>query len=358
MNTKPGSGIGYTKEYDELGKLIYHDAGEVFYGYEYDSNDRLIKETSRTLSGYGIQDMETEQRYEYHDEGYRITKIRTKIIDDSSTTDVLKNNFTLTEEEYNASYPRDVNEIESVYEAILKNNNIIASQTNDLKNHRFYFSDFKYSDNLLVEEKKYELINGQKTLIFSIKLEYNENKKLVREIKLDLLENIEKKLDIQYNNNKVIETFSTNGYVDEKVVKLYDFVDNLIKDGDTQYLYIYDSNEDSFGEWLVMKIEGVVINNYFDLYSTTKYEYFNKSTILGIKKKLGYKTLHLNTAQDKDGEPTVWMRHWDSDRRIAVSIHKDLVAEIKRNPNLDGLYTLQAIRDGQEGKYKAITILK
>ncbi len=273
VNTKPGTGIGYTKVYDELGKLLYYHAGEVYYTYEYDSENRLMKVTSITQSGYGVPDMETEERYEYYDQGYRITRLKTKIIDDSFTTEVLNNQYTLTQEEYSASYPKEVNEIMSVYEVIMENNNMIKSKFTDISNNRFYHTDFTYSDNLLVQEKKYELISGKKTLIYEENREYNEIKKLVKKIENNLLKNEEICLSIQYLDGEVIETYNTNGDI-KKVVKQFDLKGDLIQDDDFQYLYVYDFNEDSLDETLILKIEGVVINNYFEVYGTTKYEYY------------------------------------------------------------------------------------
>jgi len=56
--------------------------------------------------------------------------------------------------------------------------------------------------------------------------------------------------------------------------------------------------------------------------------------IAEIKSKLNIAALELNTAKDSNDKPTDWMRHWDNDNRIAVSIHKELVAEIKANSNI------------------------
>lgn len=39
--------------------------------------------------------------------------------------------------------------------------------------------------------------------------------------------------------------------------------------------------------------------------------------------------LSLNSATTKEGEATDWMRHWNNDARIAVSIAKDTVALIQ-----------------------------
>ena len=57
-----------------------------------------------------------------------------------------------------------------------------------------------------------------------------------------------------------------------------------------------------------------------------------------IKAALGLEVLSLNTPKNDDGTvridsktnaPTLWMRHWDNNRRIAVSIHKDTIALIQ-----------------------------
>ena len=48
--------------------------------------------------------------------------------------------------------------------------------------------------------------------------------------------------------------------------------------------------------------------------------------------------LSLNSATTKEGESTDWMRHWNNDARIAVSIAKDTVALITaKDPKADHL---------------------
>lgn len=79
--------------------------------------------------------------------------------------------------------------------------------------------------------------------------------------------------------------------------------------------------------------------------------------ITEVKAKLGYSSLQLNTAMDKDNKPTDWMRHWDNDARVAVSIHKDTVAAVKSDATLNlGLQTEQ--RTGDKGAYTAYRIVK
>lgn len=81
------------------------------------------------------------------------------------------------------------------------------------------------------------------------------------------------------------------------------------------------------------------------------------ATIADIKNTLGYSVLNLNTALDKDNQPTEWLRHWDNDNRVAVSLHKDTFAKIKANPSMPNLATQMEERDGSQGKYKAIRIV-
>lgn len=77
-----------------------------------------------------------------------------------------------------------------------------------------------------------------------------------------------------------------------------------------------------------------------------------------IKSKLNISALELNTANDKNDKPTDWMRHWDNDNRIAVSIHKELVAEIQKDSNMSSLGLQSEERDGSKGKYMAYRIVK
>lgn len=55
-----------------------------------------------------------------------------------------------------------------------------------------------------------------------------------------------------------------------------------------------------------------------------------------VKSKLGYATLNLNYSE-KDGQKTQWLRHWDNENRVAVSIHQETFDKIKANPKLSDL---------------------
>lgn len=67
--------------------------------------------------------------------------------------------------------------------------------------------------------------------------------------------------------------------------------------------------------------------------------------ILVAGQKLG-----LNPATTKEGLPTDWMRFWNDDKRIAVSIAKDLVTSIQNGDEKANHLVLQApeTRTGNE----------
>lgn len=75
-----------------------------------------------------------------------------------------------------------------------------------------------------------------------------------------------------------------------------------------------------------------------------------------IKEELNIQQFNLNKAE-KDGKPTEWMRHWDNDRRIAVSMHQDTVKAIQNNPNMDNLGMQTEKRSGEKGEYTAIRVV-
>ncbi len=81
-------------------------------------------------------------------------------------------------------------------------------------------------------------------------------------------------------------------------------------------------------------------------------------TLAQLKEKLGISQLELNTSEDKDGNATDWMRHWDNDNRVAVSIHKELVAELKADANIASLGLQMETRNGEKGDYKAYRIVR
>lgn len=80
-------------------------------------------------------------------------------------------------------------------------------------------------------------------------------------------------------------------------------------------------------------------------------------TIQDIKKKLNISQLNLNTANDVDGNPTDWLRHWDNDNRVAVSIHKETIKAIQQDKTTNlGIQT--STRTGTKGDYTAHRIVK
>ncbi|NCO74338.1 MAG: hypothetical protein GW856_03635 [Cyanobacteria bacterium] len=81
-------------------------------------------------------------------------------------------------------------------------------------------------------------------------------------------------------------------------------------------------------------------------------------TLAQIKEQVGVAQLELNTANDKDGKPTDWMRHWDNDNRVAVSIHKELVSELKADANISSLGLQTEKRTGEQGDYTAHRIVR
>lgn len=77
-----------------------------------------------------------------------------------------------------------------------------------------------------------------------------------------------------------------------------------------------------------------------------------------IKAKLDIPTFQLNTATNEAGEKTEWMRHWDNERRIAVSIHKDTLAELKKDSKTPSLGLQHEERTGEQGVYQSYRIVK
>ncbi len=81
-------------------------------------------------------------------------------------------------------------------------------------------------------------------------------------------------------------------------------------------------------------------------------------TLNDIKGKIGIPKFELNTAKDADGNATDWMRHWDNDNRVAVSIHKELVSELKADGNISSLGLQTETRSGEQGDYTAYRVVK
>ena len=81
-------------------------------------------------------------------------------------------------------------------------------------------------------------------------------------------------------------------------------------------------------------------------------------TLQEIKGQLGIAALELNTATDKDENPTEWMRHWDNENRVAISIHSELASELQADSNITSLGLQKETRTGDKGDYIAYRIVK
>lgn len=79
-----------------------------------------------------------------------------------------------------------------------------------------------------------------------------------------------------------------------------------------------------------------------------------------LKGKVGVSKFELNTALDVDNKPTDWLRHWDNDNRVSVSLHKDLFAELKADTTgkIDTLALQTEVREGAKGEYTSHRIIK
>lgn len=60
-------------------------------------------------------------------------------------------------------------------------------------------------------------------------------------------------------------------------------------------------------------------------------------TLEQIKKELNLEQIPMNKGVDENGEFTGWYYYWDKANREQVAIHKDVVAVIKNNPDIDCL---------------------
>lgn len=81
-------------------------------------------------------------------------------------------------------------------------------------------------------------------------------------------------------------------------------------------------------------------------------------TLAQVKAKLEIPTFELNRALDKDENPTAWYRHWDNENRRAISIHEELLEELKTDNTVNSLALQSQEREGSQGKYMAYRIVK
>ncbi|MDA9803810.1 hypothetical protein N9B77_03675 [Flavobacteriaceae bacterium] len=289
----------YTKIFDELGNLIYEYDGYTSSKYEYDSANRIKKIKYSYSNNVLGNDQKRESIYEYNESGYRVTTLKTQIIEDYLTTDKLDRNSIITIEQANAEYYKDVNEIVQIIEYFTLNDILQSKKTTDFESNKFYQEDYIYSENLLIEQQKFEINNAKKELINSINFEYDNQNRLVEKIEKDLLCQDKKILKMEYLENTVIENLIDDGLLIRTISK-YDaeklkseiaivqseeaelLTPELAKEApngyeiyERQFLYIREYDAKTGEEFLSHKIEGEIIDNEFKIRNITKFEYYN-----------------------------------------------------------------------------------
>jgi hypothetical protein len=82
------------------------------------------------------------------------------------------------------------------------------------------------------------------------------------------------------------------------------------------------------------------------------------ATLAQIKNRLGIIELKLNVSLTTSGEKTDWFSHFENVSRNSISIHKDLVARIKDDPNMDNLALQEEVKVSAKGEeYNSIRII-
>jgi heme-degrading monooxygenase HmoA len=57
-----------------------------------------------------------------------------------------------------------------------------------------------------------------------------------------------------------------------------------------------------------------------------------------IKTQLGIPTIMLVRQKEQDSDtPTQWLSHWENEKRIRVTVHEDVLAEIKKKADRNDL---------------------
>lgn len=85
---------------------------------------------------------------------------------------------------------------------------------------------------------------------------------------------------------------------------------------------------------------------------------FNNSkpiNLLELKAILEIPRLNFNTIKNEQGSDTIFMKHWDRRRRVAIVLKKDLVAKLKVDMGLE-IVVEETIRKGKEGDYLMILV--
>lgn len=155
----------------------------------------------------------------------------------------------------------------------------------------------------------------------------------------------------------ILHNWSVKGivYAQDKFIEKYGENKNFILtvEGWVNFLGQVKGNDNAQFLSIKSKLDRLLQESQF--VKTFNFNNANPINLLELKAILEIPTLNFNTIKDEQGSDTIFMKHWDGKRRVAIVLKKDLVTKLKVDIGLE-IVVEETIRKGKEGEYLMILV--
>ncbi len=155
----------------------------------------------------------------------------------------------------------------------------------------------------------------------------------------------------------ILHNWSTKGlvYAQDKFIEKYGENKNFILTVEGWVNFLGQVKGNNNPQFLTIKSQLDKLLQESQFVKTFNFNNCKPINLLELKAILEIPTLNFNTIKNEQGSDTIFMKHWDRRRRVAIVLKKDLVAKLKVDMGLE-IVVEETIRKGKEGDYLMILV--
>lgn len=170
-------------------------------------------------------------------------------------------------------------------------------------------------------------------------------------------EKINVKREYYKNLRAILYNWSTKGivYAQDKFIEKYGENKNFTLTVEGWVNFLGQVKGKSNPQFLTLKSQLDKLLQESQFVKTFNFNNANPINLLELKAILEIPTLNFSTIKDNQGSDTIFMKHWDGKRRVAIVMKKDLVTKLKVDIGLE-IVVEETIKKGKEGEYLMILV--
>ncbi len=155
----------------------------------------------------------------------------------------------------------------------------------------------------------------------------------------------------------ILHNWSTKGlvYAQDKFIEKYGENKNFILTVEGWVNFLGQVKGNNNPQFLTIKSQLDKLLQESQFVKTFNFNNSKPINLLELKAILEIPTLNFNTIKNEQGSDTIFMKHWDGRRRVAIVLKKDLVTKLKVDMGLE-IVVEETIRKGKEGEYLMILV--